>query len=426
MTMRILRWMLVILVLAGLVAGCQSGTDGRSLVGEWRAVLESPGGELPFALLIQEQANGQLYAYVTNGDERVPFSSVSFEDGQVELAFAWYDGEITAELDASGDTMSGRWRKTASAGDSVLLFHARRGNVERFRPLAETGLSPGDANAIPDLSGEWAVQFTDEDGTEPAQGEFRQSGEKVTGTFLTPTGDYRFLEGSFEDGVLRLSTFDGAHAFLFTARADSEGELSGDFWSRDSYHATWTAHRRAEGEEVLPDGWTLVGVNNEESRFAFAFDDSNGVRVTNDDARFDGKVLVVTLFGTWCPNCNDEAPLLAEWYRRYNADGLEIVGIAFEFTGNVERDRRQIDRYAERHGIEYPLLLGGTSDKIDAAAALPDVDIVIAYPTTIFVGRDGTVRKIYSGYSGPGTGEHHDQLLAEFEAILKTLLDEHS
>ena len=177
-------------------------------------------------------------------------------------------------------------------------------------------------------------------------------------------------------------------------------------------------------KEVLPDGWTLVGVNNDEGRFTFAFDDLNGERVTQDDPRFDGKVVVVNLFGSWCPNCNDEASLLAEWYREFRDEGLEIAGIAFEYTGDVERDRRQIGRYADRHGIEYTLLLGGTSDKTDAAANLPDVDRVIAYPTTVFIGRDGAVRKIYSGFSGPGTGEHYQQLVAEFHTLIRDLLAE--
>lgn len=423
MTMRILRWALF--VLATLVAACQPATHEHPLVGEWRTILRSPGGELPFTLLIEEQ-DGRLQAYALNGEERAPFSDVRIDDHHVQMAFAWYDAELRADLEPDGEVMTGRWRKTAAAGaDSVLAFRAERGaGQDRFKPLMLTGLAPGKHRALPDVSGEWAVVFVDEDGPSPAQGEFRQTGAHVTGTFLTPTGDYRFLEGAYEDGVFRLSTFDGAHAFLFVAWAQDDGTLSGDFWSRDSYHATWTAQRRSLGEEVLPDGWSLVEVNNDEARFTFAFDDLNGEQVTQDDPRFDGKVVLVNLFGTWCPNCNDEAPLLAGWYRQFRNDGLEVVGLAFEYTGDVERDRRQIGRYADRHGIEYTLLLGGISDKTDAAANLPDVDRVIAYPTTVFIGRDGTVRKIYSGFSGPGTGEHYEQLVAEFRSLIEDLLEE--
>ena len=291
----------------------------------------------------------------------------------------------------------------------------------RFAPQKTPG---GDRQAVPSVSGEWSAVFKDSQGTSPAQGELVQQGERVTGTFLTPTGDYRYLEGSYEDGVLRLSTFDGAHAFLFRAEAQADGTLEGDFWSRGSYHATWKARRVAAGQPVLPDAWTQVGLTNREGRFGFHFPDLDGHDVASSDPRFAGKVVLVNVFGSWCPNCNDEAPLLADWYRRYHDRGLEIVGLAYEYTGDPARDAQFVRRYAARHGITYPLLLAGTSDKKAAAKTLPDLTAVLAFPTSIFLGRDGRVRKIYSGYAGPGTGEHHEELVAEWEKLLGGLLAE--
>ena len=275
------------------------------------------------------------------------------------------------------------------------------------------------------VDGHWSVLFEDEEGREEARGEFVQSADgEVHGTFLTPVGDYRVLAGSFDGGVLRLSTFDGAHAFLFAAHAREDGSLAGDFWSRDSYHATWTAQPIAEGEEVLPDPWNMVHLTNGEGRFRFAFPDTEGTLVSDTDPRFDGKVVQVNIFGTWCPNCNDEAPLLARWYRTYRDQGYEVVGLAYEFTGDPDRDREMLRRFATRHGIEYPLLLAGTSDKQDAAATLPDLSAVVAYPTSIFIGRDGKVQKIHTGWSGPGTGKHHEELVAEVERTIEGLLAE--
>lgn len=156
----------------------------------------------------------------------------------------------------------------------------------------------------------------------------------MTGTFLTPTDDYRFLEGDYRDGLLRLSTFDGDHAFLFHAEARPDGTLEGDFWSRDSYHATWTAEPTGRAaEELLPGPWGLAALTNDERRFRFAFPDLDGRLVRSEDPRFAGKVVVVDIFGSWCPNCNDEAPVLAGWHREWADDGLDIVGLAFEFTG---------------------------------------------------------------------------------------------
>ena len=130
----------------------------------------------------------------------------------------------------------------------------------------------------------------------------------------------------------------------------------------------------------------------------------------------------VNIFGSWCPNCNDEAPLLAAWSHKYRGQGLEIVGLAYEFTGNAARDREMVRRFAKRYGIDYPLLLAGVSDKAKASATLPDITRVIAYPTTVFIGRDGKVKKIYSGFAGPGTGKHYDELRIEIESVIEGLL----
>ena len=409
------------------LAGCAAEPPiEERLVGTWRAVLASPGGELPFALRIFEE-DGRLAAVALNGAEEAPFSRVELSERTVELAFDWYDSEIRAEIDGSGDRLTGRWRKTVPGGDSTLAFLATRAGgarpMSRFGPLAAAAPAPGDSPP-PAIAGSWALEFTDEDGTQPARGEFRQQGSRVRGTILTPTGDYRFLEGVYEHGRLRLSTFDGAHAFLFHAELAADGSISGDFWSRDVYHATWTGRPVAAGERVLPDAWELVGLTNDEGRFDFRFPDLDGAPVSLADDRFAGKVVLVNIFGSWCPNCNDKAPLLASWHRRYRERGLEIVGLAYEFAGDPARDRELVRRFAERHGVEFPLLLAGTSDKRQAAATLPDLSAVVAFPTTVFVGRDGRARRIHTGFAGPGTGSHHERLVAELEGLIEELLAE--
>lgn len=421
-------WFLAFAILVTLPA-CEpvtrsAGEQDHTLAGDWRAVLGSPGGELPFTLRLHDD-EGQWVATALTATEAVPFSGVEQDGDRVVLRFAWYDSEITAQLNATGELLSGTWRRTSPGGkDSRLPFTAGRGDQRRFLPISETEIAKGDADAVPTVSGRWATVFRDEDDEEPAQGELTQDGTRVTGTFLTPTGDYRFLEGSYEDGVLRLSTFDGAHAFLFQAHARADGTLAGDFWSRDSYHATWTAEPLPAEESLLPDAWALAGLTNDDGRFQFAFPDLEGRTVSLADEHFAGKVVLVNIFGSWCPNCNDEAPLLAEWHRRYRDQGLEIVGLAYEFTGNAERDREMVRRFGVRYGIDYPLLLAGTNDKAAAAATLPDLTTVIAYPTTVFIGRDGKVRKIHSGFSGPGTGQHYKDLVTELEALIAQLLAE--
>lgn len=395
-----------------------------SVAGIWRASLLSPGGELPFTISIFDRA-GQLSGEIHNGEERLPFSSVTQTDQTLLFRIDHYDSEITATLEHEGRSLRGEWQKTVPGGKSKLPFAASKGENRRFLPELDSTLKP--VEGAPDLiTGNWALEFTEEDGsTFPGRAELVQRGEEVTGTILTNTGDYRYLAGSYSNGWLLLSVFDGGHAFLFEAQVAPDGTMKGDFWSRDTYHATWTGKPIPKGEKGgLENPWTAIELTARDRRFHFAFEDLEGKVVTDGDARFKGKVVLIDIFGTWCPNCNDQARLLAKWHETYAEQGLEIVGLAYEMTGDVERDRSYVAKYRDEYGIEYPLLLAGLSDKAKASETVPDLSRIKSFPTTIFVGRDGRVRKVYSGFAGPATGRHHRKMVASHEKLIEELLAE--
>jgi thiol-disulfide isomerase/thioredoxin len=423
-----MKWVTATLVSIALI-GCGPLPEVDRIVtadalrGEWRSVLESPGGELPFGLRIGFEG-GRLTAVILNHDEEVPTSSVTVDSDRVVIEMDWYDSRLEGRLSSDGLRIDGSWTKVIPGGAARLGWVAEKNNSRRFEEFEAAGISSEDSTLVESVGGHWKIAMSDDGGVQEARGEFVQEGRRVTGTILTGTGDYRYLEGSYESGLLRLSTFDGAHAFLFQARATADGGLAGDFWSRDSYHATWTAERIEADVQVLPDPWNEVVPTAADRRFRFSNDGLTGGTVSSSDPRFEGKVVLVNIFGSWCPNCNDEAPLLAKWHRRWSPDGLEIVGLAFEFSGDFDRDRRVLRKFKERYGIEYPLLVAGISDKAEAARSVPDISAVLSYPTTIFIGRDGKIRWIHSGFSGPGTGDHHQRLIAEMELKISSLLDE--
>ncbi len=386
--------------------------------GQWLATLTSPGGPLPFALELAKGTGG-LTATARNGTEDVAFSSAVAKGRTLVLRIDRYDSEIRSSLEE--DTLHGTWTRTTPSGPQTMPFTATRGAAARFGGSIEEPAFP-----VPrSVQGDWSITFAEEDGsTYVGHGILESKGDAVHGTILTDTGDYRYLEGRYVNGTLELSCFDGGHAFLFRAAVQEDGSMRGDFWSRASYHATWTAQPIEASDSPLADPFTSVSLSDAEGRFRFSFPDESGEKVSDQDARFDGKVVLIDIFGTWCPNCNDYAPILARWHRDYGSRGLEVVGLAFEFTGDAKRDRAQLDVYANSHGIEFPLLLAGTSDKGDAADALPSLDVVKSYPTTILVGRDGKVRTIHSGFAGPATGEHHSELVKRLESEIETLLGE--
>ncbi len=389
--------------------------------GTWRAVLTSPGGELPFEIHVRAHEAG-LKATARNGTETVNFTSAEQNGREIALRIDGYDSEIRATLGDSGREWTGTWTKTTPEGPSTMPLRASRGAQPRF-----SGPLEAPAHDVPSsIDGDWSLVFREDDDSEFVGHAILEARDgAMHGTILTDTGDYRYLEGRYEQGTLELSCFDGGHAFLFRAAVDEDGSMQGDFWSRGAYHATLTGSRMKPGEpSPLADPFKAVtlAASETEGRFRFAFPDASGAVVSDDDPRFEGKVVLIDIFGTWCPNCNDYAPLLARWHRTYGPRGLEVVGLAFEFTGDPARDRTQLDVYAKTHGIDFPLLLAGTSDKGDAAAALPSLDVVRSYPTTILVGRDGTVHAIHSGFAGPATGTHHTELVASLEAEIEALL----
>ena len=411
-----------LLVAALLISSCGGPSTGPAsrVEGTWRAVLESPGGELPFGLRIETGENGRLRGIAINGTEEVPFTSVSVEGETIALAYDHYDSKLSVTVSTDASELRGLWVRQRRDSQDRLVFHASRETGEESRRFG-TPLAPTGADGVPDISGEWDVVFTDEDGTSPARAELEMEDTRLRGTFLTPTGDYRYLAGDYQQGTLRLSCFDGAHAFLLHAWVQEDGSLAGDFWSRGSYHATWVAKPTTPASR-MPDPFTLTTLENPTGQLSFTFPDLEGRPVSLDDERFAGKAVLVDIFGSWCPNCNDEAPLLVDLYDRYRDRGLEIVGLAYEMTGDRERDALFVKKFADRHGITFPLLLAGTSDKGLASETLPDLSGVLAYPTLIFIGRDGQVEAIHTGFSGPATGDDYTNLKTRYIELIESLL----
>ena len=273
------------------------------------------------------------------------------------------------------------------------------------------------------MSGRWSVWFHNEDGSSsPSIGEFAQRGSRLFGTFVNPDGDYRYLAGYVDGNRFALSTFDGAHAYLFTGEANEEKISNASYWSGNAFFQTWSAVR--DPDAALPDPYDRTRLRADAERLTFEFPNEKGEMVSLQDERYAGKVVIVALAGTWCPNCNDEARYLSRLYNDHQDDGLEIVNLMFEHFDDAEVAAEQIRKYREKHAIEYETLVAGISDKTRAAQQLPQLDAVWAFPTTIFVDRTGRVRTIHTGFRGPGTGKHFEQQKDEFQSLVVELIAE--
>ncbi len=387
--------------------------------GQYRAVLQTRGGQLPFGLDIQPITGkpGQYRVFALNGNERLPMDTASVQGDSLRIPMALFESELIAKI--NGDQLQGVWRRQRTKTQvQTLPFSAQRGQTQRF--VADEPTAPID------LSGKWATDFGSKSGkvdTVNAVGVFTQKGNRVSGTFLTPTGDYRYLDGNVLGDSLFLSCFDGSHLFLFKARHNPATKtLTGGFWSGVSGYESWVA--RFDQQAKLPDPAKLTFLKPGAKTLNFSFPEPNGSTVSLSDARFENKVTVVQILGSWCPNCMDETNFLSPWYKRNRSRGVEIVGLAFERSASMAESGPKIERMKQRFNIDYPVVLAGTNDKAQASRALPDLNAVVAFPTTIFIDKKGQVRHIHTGFSGPGTGQYYDQYVEEFNRLIDKLLSE--
>ena len=411
------RAAVIVLVVLALAGGCSQEVPvveaPKLETGYWQARITLPGGDIDTAFEIGR--SGDSYrATLINGQERVRIREVSFSDGKLKLRFPAFNNEINATLD--GDNLIGTLTLVKRYGEEQIMPFVAIPGGERI------GTEDRKPAAV-DLSGRWDAEFHKEDGSnDPSIGEFAQRGSRLFGTFLNPTADYRYLAGYVRGNTFRLSTFDGAHAYVFTGQVDDGVISDAGFWSGTGFHQSWSAKR--DPSATLPDAYSLTYLNPDYERFDFEFPNLAGDRVSLGDKRFRGKVVVVNIAGTWCPNCHDEAELLAALYKEYRNLGLEVVALMYEHFEDQEIAIEQIKQYREKFDIQFETLLAGISDTTEVSKTLPSLNAVLAFPTTIFIDRSGSVRVIHTGFSGPGTGKHYEQLKNEMTGLIDELIEE--
>lgn len=404
-------------LLGGLIfvlASCQTAseqvpTDSELMTGTWRATIELQGQQLPFTFDIAAIDSNSYEAYLVNGDERLLIDDVQVSGDSLLMPMSFFDTQIEAHI--QGDRLEGEFVKNYAEGYR-LPFSAAHGEDYRFIQTA--------SSEPRDFDGKWEVFF--EGDSLLSVGIFEQQGDQVTGSFLTTTGDYRFLEGNVEGNTMMLSAFDGEHAFLFEARLQEDGSLQGDFWSGQSFHTTFSGERNPEAE--LPDANELTYLKDGYDKLAFTFPNLEGESVSLSDEKYQGKVVIVQLFGTWCPNCMDETKFYADWYSRHQDEDVEIIGLAYERKDDFDYASSRVKKMIGKLNVNYDFLIAGVSDKEEAAKTLPMLNRVMSFPTSIFIDKNGQVRNIHTGFSGPGTGIYYERFVEDFTIMMDKLLAE--
>lgn len=368
-----------------------------------------PEGELPFNFELKKEKHHFIMTII-NGDERIVVDEISHSGDSMFMRLPLFDSEIRVKL--SEGAMTGDFINYSRKTNQRIIFRAEEGISYRFREP--------EANQTINISGKWETDFSP--GTidsSKAIGVFEQrENGMVRATFLTPSGDYRFLEGCVTRDSLFLSCFDGAHAFLFTARVTGN-TMQGLFLSGNHSREKFSALRNERYQ--LPDPYTLTYLKTGYDRFDFSLPDLDSHLVSLQDERFRNKVVIVQIMGSWCPNCMDESAFFSKVYEQYQPKGLEIVGLAFEKTTDFSKSVSNVSRLKDKYRIAYPLLIG---KRDSVTQALPMLTKIKGYPTTVFIDRKGIVRKIYTGFSGPATGDSYIKYKEDFFRLIEKLLVE--
>lgn len=408
--------LLSLIIYAVVISACKKNADP---VGVWRGLIKNNSGEdVAFTLEVKREGD-KIVGSLVNGDDRTVSTGGSFEGNTLKLRYDFYDAELNAVID--GDDLIGgftrQWRKQLLA----RKLRAKRENGSRT-----DSDSSNSSNSLGQVSGEWVMRVGEEPKISFWRAAFKQQGSRVRGTIIPLSGDWGEMTGSFENNQLTLNRFDGINCRVFKATLTPQGALEGfvDLGLFDPKRKIVAERLTAENKSSvanLPDPNNHTRMSNAAEPFRFSFPDPDGKTISSTDERFKNKVVVVTITGSWCPNCYDEAPVLQEFYERYRERGLEVVALSFEYTGDAARDAKQVGIFAKRLGVTYPILYAGGVE--DAEKKLSQLVNFSAYPTTIYIGRDGLVKHIHAGFEGKATGERFTRLKAEMEALIEDLLE---
>ncbi|MDR2122940.1 MAG: TlpA family protein disulfide reductase [Flavobacteriaceae bacterium] len=400
--------------LTGLVsASCVSFHKGKLQDGIWRAELSVfKGKKVPFLFEVKNANTDSAVLTLINGEERVPLKGIYYHSDTVFIPIESYDATIKARI--SGDNLEGSFIRNYIKNDPGIPFKAERKNAPRFElPANPTQIS---------IEGKWDVFFIGEkNDTIRNVGNFASKNKIVTGSILTNYGDLRFLEGTVTEKGVQLSAFSGLSPYLIEINFTDGDSFEGIFYTA---RGQTKLHGKRNYNASLDDAYSIAKLKKGFDRLHFQLPNFEGKIISLDDERYRNKVVIVSILGSWCPNCLDEIEYLSPWYKENKDRGVEIIGLAFERKNDFNYAKTAIDRLKKNYGIDYEIVFAGRANAESIARSLPEIENFSSYPTTIFIDKKGKVRKIHTGFSGPATGAFFDEFKKEFNDLIDSLVNE--
>jgi thiol-disulfide isomerase/thioredoxin len=376
----------------------------QDVAGRWNAVAKVAGVDIPFRLDLKGGGDHVSANFFDGPRPTTPSTEGAIKEGRLHLLFPSYAARLDAVV--VDDTLDGAY----VVGARTIPIHAVK---------AKGGATP--AGKAPDISGEWLIPTNSPKGEKAWRLIVRQTGAAAEVAILRIDGDTGTLNGRYADGTFHLSHFAGERPAVLDITPQADGTLK--LVLADGEAPTPLIALRPAAAEKLglapEDPTHFTTVRDPAEPFAFAFPDLNGRLIANTDPKFKGKVVIIDIMGSWCPNCHDETPFLQALYSKYSSKGLEIVALDFESGAQVTNPER-LRAFIQRYGVTYTVLLAG--ERKDVHEKLPQMVNFNAWPTTFFINRNGTFHSAHVGFTSPGSGPRDVETRQEVEKLVQTLL----
>lgn len=384
--------------------------------GVWRGVFTVNEANVPFNFEFKGKDAEHAVFSLINGSRRDDFKVQRLADDSLYIKMNTYDAALFAKVESDG-RITGEYRSLVpNFRGNALPFTAEAGKKYRF-------VEPGkDVRPAFNLSGKWELQIYSKDPTPNRLGLLKQDGNKLTGVIMSVVGDSRELEGTVQGNEFELSGFTGPSPIYIKGRINDDQSFTGELSLGIYNNVKFDGNKNANAE--LPDPYKLTYLKEGYKKLDFALPALDGRQVSLSDAKYKGKVVIVEIIGTWCPNCTDQTAFLAPWFKKNKARGVEAIAIGFEQKDDLEYARYTLGKLKDKYAIEYDILFGGIADKKVASEKLPALNRMMAFPTTIIIDRNGDVRQIHTGYTGEVTGQYFNDYVKKWNDDLDALIAE--
>lgn len=376
--------------------------------GHWLGSMQlNDSTSLPFEMAVFEREKGLFAAYINGADTTWSLAAVKKQD-----TFFFEHSVFETQL-ALWNTATG-WKG----------FHESLGRTPRYLiPFELQSFSGTLFRCFPSeqrVNGLWNVHFERSGGRKsPATGVFQQQNNLVSGSFMTETGDYRFLNGCISGNQLSLSGYDGLFIYLVKAQINNDS-ISGWFYSGKSAPVFFSG-RFAE-QSFLRNPYQITRFDAVNSSFPKPVINANLKETSILEALQGSGPAIIQLMGTWCPNCMDESRYLNALFEQYQSQGLKVIGVSFERSPVPSEAWKRIQKVHQNLSLSYPLFYGGIVNADTVKALFPFMDQMRSYPTTIYLNKQLEPVKIHTGFNGPGTGTFFEAYKRETELFIEELL----